>query len=222
MKTIQLVIILILNSFLAFVVAAESPCETAMNFGEVCSLGKVFDPLCPCGLGIVLVDCKGQELKVSVGPSGEHPHTGFRVGSINPCGRNSIPVPVGGQLETKLSQVIWKYLTTKYPSIRVAPTSEVYSTLRNAPEKNNIRYLYRFIKSFERQAEARDWVNAHYSKEEQQRIFSTSYNDLESESEKEAYKKICYMYGNGLIQSARQVENYEFNIMGKREIWCSE
>jgi len=199
--------------------ATESTHEGVTGFSEICSLGPVIGSGSSCGIGIVLVGCEGDSLEISVGPSDFHPHTGLRVGSICSSGPNARSLPVGGPEEEAVIAKIWKHLVSVFGTVQEAREAEVGTEAKVSSERHRAAYLFRLVGRLESQAEARAWVCARFSAEDQIRISETQFEDLESDVEKEAFRKLCWMYGRGFMQRASELLNQESGLE-EATGWC--
>lgn len=163
-------------------------------FGRIAKLGEPFTPLCPCGTGIPLINDSGDTLSVSIGPSKERPHGGFRIGSINPA-KAAMIVPHGSTGELVLVAEIWRYLDTHWvlSEIKRLRGPDAYADPR--PGDWPALGLLTVINAWQAYSESQRWLDNNVSLEEQSRIFALPYAELQSDFEREVFENVCTCQG---------------------------
>ncbi|MBK8167860.1 MAG: hypothetical protein IPK64_18090 [bacterium] len=164
-------------------------------FGRIKTLGATFDPLCPCGTGIQLINDVGDTLEISIGPSKSRPHGGFRIGSINPADAAAVVVLHGSTEESALVAEIWRYLDTHwlYSEIRRLQGPNAY--VNPSPSDWPALELLRVINAWQAYTDAQRWLDNNTSREEQARIFALPYAELQSDFEREVFENVCTCQG---------------------------
>jgi len=178
--------------------AGVAPEGALDGIGDIVEIRDLFKPLCSCGRGLELVDAEGRAVKVALGPGWDGMTSGFRIGATAAGDSASMVVEKGSDSERRLLDLMWGYLDRNYAYWEQQSLGEPETPLRRrSPKDEDSAYLLEFLRGFERQEELQRWLDHNLSRDEQERIFGTPYEALETDFERRVFACVCEVRGGG-------------------------